>query len=158
MDSIEVISSIQPMETRKTLSRIRRGFTIIELVLVIAILGLISGVVIANLGGIFGGTQEDAAELMVSTTFKTPLLKYRIDMGGYPTTAEGLKALIEAPSQRTHLWKGPYSDEVPVDPWQTPFKYVYPGIKNPSGYDLYSAGPDRQFDTADDIGNWKESS
>lgn len=132
-----------------------RGFTIFELVLVLALLGLLSGLVITRVGGIWGGAQEKTARFHVNQTFKTPLLKYRIDMGSYPTTDEGLKALLEAPANRKHLWKGPYVDSIPVDPWNNAYEYRYPGEKNTLDYDLRCAGPDGQMNTADDIGNWK---
>jgi general secretion pathway protein G len=135
--------------------RFGEGFTIIELVLVLALLGLLSTLVIVKVGGIWGDSQEKAAKFQVNQTFKTPLLKYRIDMGSYPSTAEGLNVLLNPPSERQHLWKGPYVDNIPMDPWKTPYDYLCPGTKNPSSYDIRSAGPDRQINTADDIGNWE---
>lgn len=131
------------------------GFTIFELVLVLALLGLLSGLVITKVGGIWGGAQEKTAYFHVNQTFKTPLLKYRIDMGAYPSTEEGLKVLLNPPANSSHLWKGPYADNIPVDPWNTAYEYKSPGVENPRDYDLRSAGPDRQMNTADDIGNWK---
>jgi general secretion pathway protein G len=137
--------------------RPQAGFTVVELVLVLAILGLLATVVITRVGGIFGDSQEKTAQFHVNHTFKTPLFKYRVDMGGYPSTSEGLQSLIKPPSDRQHLWKGPYVDSIPDDPWNTPYQYVFPGVMNPGSYDLRSAGPDRQFNTADDIGNWKNN-
>ena len=149
------IHKISPGSTPKPHSR--KGFTIIELVLVIALLGLIAGFVIVKVAGIWDDSQNAAARFQVNQTFKTPLLKYRIDMGKYPSTAEGLKALLNAPSERSHLWKGPYVERIPDDPWNTPYQYTFPGVKNTGGYDILSAGPDGQFNTADDIGNWEDS-
>ena len=149
------ISKISPGSTPKPHSR--RGFTIIELVMVIALLSIIAGFVIYKSGGIYNNSLINAAEFQAKQSFKTPLLKYRIDVGRYPSTAEGLKALLNAPSERGHLWKGPYVEEIPDDPWKTPYEYVCPGVKNPDGYDIRSAGPDLQFNTADDIGNWKKT-
>ena len=137
--------------------RSRRGFTIIELVMVIALLSIIAGFVIYKISGIYDNSLINAADFQVKQTFKTPLLKYRIDVGRYPTTEEGLQALLSAPSDRKHLWKGPYVEDIPDDPWKTPYEYVYPGVKNPDGYDIRSAGPDGQFNTDDDIGNWRDS-
>lgn len=136
--------------------RSARGFTIIELVLVIALLGLLAGFVIVKLGGVLGDAEVKAAEFQVNQTFKGPLLKYRIDMGSYPTTDQGLKALLVAPPERQHLWKGPYVDSIPLDPWKTPYDYRFPGEKNPGGYDIRSAGPDTLLNTQDDIGNWQD--
>ena len=137
--------------------RFTRGFTIIELVLVIALLGLLAGFVIVKLGGVLGDAEIKAAEFQVNQTFKGPLLKYRIDMGSYPTTAQGLNALQQAPTERQHLWKGPYVDSIPLDPWKTPYEYKFPGVMNPTGYDIRSAGPDTQMNTEDDIGNWQKA-
>ena len=133
----------------------KKGFTIAEIVLVIALIGLLSTFVIVKVGGIFEDTQDKTARFHVSQTFKTPLLKYRMDMGSYPSTEEGLESLVRPPSARQQLWKGPYVDSIPLDPWKTPYQYKYPGEKNPTGYDIRSAGPDRQMNTADDIGNWQ---
>jgi general secretion pathway protein G len=140
--------------SRKKKRNSRSGFTIVEIILVIALIMLLSGVVIVQVGNIFGDSQNDVAVLQIKN-LETPLTKYRIDMGSYPSSTEGLNALIDAPSGRQHLWKGPYADAIPQDPWKTEFKYVFPGEENPRGYDIRSAGPDRQFNTADDIGNWK---
>lgn len=148
------IGKLSPTKIQKL--KKKKGFTVIELVLVLAILGLLAGVLIVKIGGIFGGAQEDTAKFQVNQTFKTPLLKYRIDMGSYPSTADGLEVLKSPPSKKQNLWKGPYVDSIPDDPWKNPYEYRYPGVKNPGGYDLRSAGPDGQFNTADDIGNWEE--
>ena len=82
----------------------------------------------------------------------------RIDMGDYPSTNEGLAVLLTPPGNAGDKWHGPYIDAVggklPVDPWGQPYEYRYPGVKNPGGYDLFSKGPDKTADTADDIGNW----
>lgn len=141
----------------RQLSGNSHGFTIIELVLVIALLGLLAGFVIVKLGGVLGDAEVKAAEFQVNQTFKGPLLKYRIDMGSYPTTEQGLEALMKAPAERQHLWKGPYVDSIPLDPWKTPYDYRFPGVQNPDAYDIRSAGPDTILNTEDDIGNWQKS-
>ncbi len=125
---------------------------------VLAILGLLVGVLVVNLGGDLDRGQQDVSKLFVQTTLRAPLTAYRIDMGNYPTTAEGLQALITAPASKADRWRGPYFDapggKIPLDPWGEPYAYRFPGVKNPGSYDLYSKGPDGQADTADDIGNW----
>jgi len=83
-----------------------------------------------------------------------PLLKFRIDTGSFPSTSEGLAALLKAPGNKAAKWKGPYIDNLPDDPWGNPYKYRYPGSKNPNKYDLYSLGQDGT-ESADDIGNWE---
>ena len=140
------------------LRRARRAFTILEILVVIGIIGLLAGLVVTNTDRIFGQSQQDVARLFVRDSMKTPLVRYRIDLGDYPTTAEGLQALVAAPSSAGAKWRGPYIDagggKVPLDPWGQAYEYRYPGVKNAGGYDLFSKGPDRAADTADDIGNW----
>ncbi len=136
----------------------RRGFTLLEILVVLAIIGLLVGLVVSNTDKIFGQSQEAVAKIFVRDSLKTPLVRYRIDMGDYPSTNEGLAALVVAPNNAADKWHGPYLDvtggKLPVDPWGQPYEYRYPGVKNPGGYDLYSKGPDKTADTADDIGNW----
>lgn len=138
--------------------RASRAFTIIEILAVIALIALLFGLVITNVGDAFGKGQSDVARIFVRDSLKTPLVRYRIDLGDYPSTSEGLAALIAAPGSAADKWRGPYMDvaggKLPVDPWGQPYEYRYPGVKNPGGYDLYSKGPDKTAETADDIGNW----
>ena len=78
-------------------------------------------------------------------------------MGDYPSTAEGLAALIAAPADKADRWHGPYVEnnkKLPLDPWKHDYKYAYPGTHNKDGYDLWSTGPDGVDGTPDDIGNW----
>jgi general secretion pathway protein G len=135
-----------------------RGFTLVEILTVLAIVGLLIGVVVSNTDKIFGQSQESVARIFVRDSLKTSLVRYRIDLGDYPSTAEGLNALIASSSGNADRWKGPYMDalggKLPLDPWGQPYEYRYPGVKNPGGYDLFSKGPDKAADTADDIGNW----
>ena len=136
----------------------RRAFTLLEILVVLAIIGLLVGLVVSNTDKIFGQSQEAIARIFVRDSLKTPLQRYRMDMGDYPGTNEGLAALLTPPAGAAEKWHGPYIDAVggklPVDPWGQPFEYRYPGVKNPGGYDLFSKGPDKTADTADDIGNW----
>ena len=143
---------------RHSLRAARRAFTLLEILVVLAIIGLLVGLAVTKVGGIFGAKQEDIARLFVNSSVKTPLTAYRIDMGGYPSTAEGIQALVTAPQGKADSWKGPYIEsqggKLPVDPWQEPYIYRFPGVKNKDGYDLYSKGPDKTEGTPDDIGNW----
>ncbi|MCR6654619.1 MAG: type II secretion system major pseudopilin GspG [Opitutus sp.] len=136
----------------------RRAFTLLEIMIALAILGLLVGLAVTNLDTIFGGAQAKTAQLFVSESIKLPLTSYRIQMGDYPSTAEGLQALVAAPANRGDQWRGPYLEggKVPLDPWGEPYGYRYPGVKNKHSYDVFSKGPDRTEGTKDDIGNWTE--
>lgn len=144
----------------KTLSRrsARAGFTLLEILFVVALIALLAGVLIGNLGGMFDGGRKDLVKLFVTTSVKAPITSYQIHMGSYPTTEEGLQALITAPGNGSANWRGPYFNPevktVPLDPWGSPYQYRSPGVKNPTTYDLWSLGPDKKDGTADDIGNW----
>lgn len=134
------------------------AFTLIEILVVVAIIGLLAGLFITNTDKIFGRSQETVARVFVRDTLKTSLVRYKIDMGGYPTTAEGLDAMLTPPADGAANWHGPYVDvsgnKLPPDPWGEPYQYLCPGKQNIKSYDLFSKGPDKIAGTADDIGNW----
>jgi len=142
------------IKTRKL--RRMSGFSLIEILIVIALIAVLATVAIGNLGGIFSGQQDKVAGLFVKQTLDTALVPYRLDVGNYPSTEEGLTALMKAPAGKETKWKGAYLKELPLDPWGNPYKYRYPGSKNINaarGYDAWSWGPDGS-ESADDIGNW----
>lgn len=135
-----------------------RAFTLVEILVVIAIITLLAGLTISNIGGIFSSSQTDIAKLFVNQSMRTPLVTYRLHMGSYPSTEEGLAALKTPPAGKADRWRGPYLDEtikVPVlDPWGEPYQYRYPGVHNKDGYDLWSKGPHKTDGADDNIGNW----
>ncbi|BET65392.1 type II secretion system major pseudopilin GspG [Opitutales bacterium ASA1] len=137
--------------------RTRAAFTLLEMLIVIALIALLAGFTIANLDKLFGGSQEDVARVFVTSSMQAPLTAYKIQMGSYPSTAQGLQALLTAPDGASSRWKGPYlktpGNAVPLDPWQKPYQYRFPGTRNPGSYDLFSFGPDG-VESGDDIGNW----
>lgn len=137
---------------------LRRAFTLLEIMIALAILGLLVGLAVSNLDTIFGGAQTKTAQIFVSESIKLPLTSYRIHMGDYPSTAEGLQALIAPPANRADQWHGPYlaDAKIPLDPWGEAYVYRYPGTKNKNSYDVFSKGPDKTEGTKDDIGNWSE--
>jgi general secretion pathway protein G len=130
------------------------GFTLIELLLVVVIIGILAAIVVPKLAG----RSEEARIAQAKgnlATFRTSLGNYEVDNGKYPTTEQGLLALLVKPASAPEPknWKGPYIDcvEIPLDPWGKPYIYAYPGERNLQGYDLYSEGPDNQPGTEDDI-------
>ena len=126
-----------------------------------------------------GSSRNVIPQLFVTQDINSPMLKYLNDTGHYPTTAQGLTALIQAPDGVAG-WHGPYlkipppqthvivrngiphrytttsisTNDLLTDPWRTPYHYRFPGLHNPTTYDLWSSGPDKLSGTPDDIGNW----
>lgn len=127
-----------------------------------ALAGLIMGYVtllpvlaaiIATVFGVFEKRSESAkstAARVQITTFTMALDAFEVDTASYPTSYEGLDALIHQPANRPG-WKGPYLKSIPRDPWSHAYIYHYPGKENPKHFDLVSTGPDGLFDTADDV-------
>ncbi|MDF7799159.1 type II secretion system major pseudopilin GspG [Pontiellaceae bacterium B1224] len=129
------------------------GFTLLEVLIAIALLAAIAGLLVSNLDRILGGGREQVAQLFVEETLETPLTAYRVNMGRYPTTEEGLDALLNKPSDEAVNWRGPYVKKLNPDPWGSQYQYRYPGEHNEATYDLWSLGPDG-VESEDDIGNW----
>ena len=135
----------------------KSAFTLIEILIVIALIAVIATLAIGNITRIFGGQQDKVAAIFVNQSVKLGFTAYKIDVGSYPSTEEGIKALMKAPAGKESKWKGPYIDDLPLDPWGNAYQYKFPGSKNingASGYDIWSLGPDGT-ESADDIGNWK---
>jgi general secretion pathway protein G len=149
-----------PATRRRIRARSHRGFTLLEILVVLAIIGLVAGLAITKVGGIFDGAKVDTVKLFVNVSLKTPLTSYKIHMNDFPSTSDGLQALWVAPAKGAENWHGPYGDgsKPPLDPWGEPYQYEYPGKNNKGSYDLWSKGPDKQSGTEDDIGNWERAS
>ena len=128
----------------------RRAFTLVELLMVISIIAILMGTAIYKLVG----NVEIAKHTAVSADVQalgTQLKLYESMNGFFPTTEQGLQALVTQPDTdpKPARWYQLFK-EVPKDPWHNNYIYRCPGVKNPGGYDLFSAGPDRIPDTNDD--------
>ena len=128
----------------------QRGFTLLEIMLVVSIIVIILGVAISKLGNTtaIAKTMRVQADIQA---IKTQLQLYESMNGFFPTTEQGLQALVTQPQNdpRPTRWYQLFR-ELPKDPWGSDYIYRNPGLKNPGGYDLCSAGPDRLPDTSDD--------
>jgi general secretion pathway protein G len=132
------------------LARTKHGFTLVEMLLVVTIIGILAALVIPKIAGTSERARIAAAQADIKGGIRTALDRYEVENGFYP---KSLQDLVTRPNDAKN-WNGPYLDSIPQDPWQHNYIYVYPGRNNPSGYDLYSMGSDGQDGTADDIGNW----
>ena len=136
-----------------------QGFTLIEMLVVIVIIGVLAAVVAPRFFGRTDDAKIAAARAQISN-FALALDAYQLDSGRYPTTEQGLKALVEKPTTPPvpDNWRGPYlsKKELPLDPWKNPYGYVCPGTHNPD-YDLFSGGKDGKPGGSGenaDISNW----
>ena len=129
------------------------GFTLIEVMVVVVILGILAAVLVPKVMD-----RPEQARIIKARqdirALEASLNLYKLDNFDYPTTDQGLEALVEKPdvSPEPASWKeGGYLDRLPMDPWQQPYQYLVPGVHG--SVDIYSHGPDRQ-PSDDDIGNW----
>jgi general secretion pathway protein G len=135
--------------------RQKRGFTLLELLVVMVIIGLLASYVGPRFFAQIGKSEVKAARAQIDALEKA-LDQYRLDIGRYPTSEQGLAVLVDAPAGEKR-WAGPYLRKaVPDDPWGRPFVYRQPGEHGE--YDLLSLGKDGQpggQGEAADIGNWQ---
>lgn len=132
----------------------KRGFTLIEIMLVVTIIGVLAMVVIPRLAGRSEEARVAAAKIQIEN-IGVALDAYELDNGRYPSTDQGLSALYVNPGGLTS-WKGPYlKKKLKTDPWGTSYVYSQPGTHG-SDYDLQSCGPDRNDGGEDDITSWSE--
>ncbi|NQT90168.1 MAG: type II secretion system major pseudopilin GspG [Candidatus Omnitrophica bacterium] len=133
-----------------------RGFTLIELMLVVIIISVLAAMVVPRLVGRSQEARIAASRADVESNLAVILGLYELDNGMFPTTEQGLVALKVKPSSSPAPpnWKGPYVRKIPKDPWGHPYVYTCPGTHNTHDYDLSSYGPDG-VESSDDIANWE---
>ena len=130
----------------------RNGFTLMEVLLVLAILVILGSMVGVFLAGAQKGAYEKTALIQIRA-FENQLQAYRIDVGSYPTTNQGLQALVTRPTdlRQPEKWRQPYAEgAIPLDPWGSPYRYEFTGGMKPL---ISSDGEDLQSGTEDDISN-----
>jgi general secretion pathway protein G len=144
-------------QVRRRSGGLARAFTLIELLLVLVILATLAALVAPRF--VHRGEQAKITAAAVDIAqIEGTLDTFEVDCGRYPTTEEGLRALVDQPTGLGG-WQGPYlrsRGSTPKDPWGNPYVYRSPGQHNTNGCDLYSMGPDGQDGGSDDIDNWSE--
>ena len=149
---------MQPL--RKNSSSAQRGFTLIEIMVVVVIIGVLGAIVVPQFMSRPDQAKVTAAKIDIQA-IATALEMYRLDNFAYPSTQQGLEALTKRPSglpvARNWNPQG-YLKSLPVDPWGTPYQYLNPGVQSVDGdYDIVSLGSDGVIGgegQASDIGNW----
>jgi general secretion pathway protein G len=141
------------LKNKKNKIRNFKGFTLIELMLVVVIIGALVAMVMPRLTGRGEQARVVAAGADINANIATGLKLYELDNGNFPSTAEGLGALLAKPSSAKN-WNGPYLERKPLDPWGREYEYKSPGEHRKTDYDLYSLGKDG-IESADDVTNWE---
>ena len=133
-------------------NHLSRGFTLIELMVVVLILAVLAALVAPRLLGAQDQAKVAAAKADISS-IGGMLQRFRLDTDRFPASEEGVAALSQQPSDADG-WKGPYTEkDITNDPWGTPYEYTYPGPMGEDTYLIRSYGKDRQANTDDDITN-----
>ena len=137
--------------------RIRsQGFTLIEIMVVVIILGILAATIIPQFVGTTQEAKVNTAKLDIKT-LEGALERFYLNMDRYPTTEEGMKVLITAPSEGARSWRGPYIKEMRPDPWHYAYMYRSPGTHGTRTYDIWSRGADGADGGEGinaDLGNW----
>jgi len=136
------------MQTKKkNQKKKKRGFSLLEIMVVLVLIGMVVSLVAVNVMGRLEEGKIDGARAQAYEIGKS-LDIYKLQHGSYPSTAQGLQALVSPPKGK------PIMETMPKDPWNNDYILVAPGTKNPGKFDVRSKGPDGQEGTEDDVGNW----
>ena len=134
----------------KSNPKLSAAFTLIEIMVVVIILGILAATIIPQFMGTTQDAKISAAKSQVAE-LESAVERFYIQMDRYPTPDEGLKVLVDPPSNDDDKkWRGPYIKQLRDDPWGHPYQYAYPGTHHATSFDLWSAGVDGKAD----IGNW----
>jgi general secretion pathway protein G len=143
----------------RSCSQRRAGFTLIEIMAVVVIMGMLMTVLAVGISGQLDKARMSTARAQISR-IEQALDFYQLDNARYPTSDQGLDALVTQPSSppepKFYTPGGYIKVDALLDPWGEPFQYRIPGSENPHAFDLWSTGPDGQEGT-DDITNWTQS-
>ncbi|RTZ66973.1 MAG: type II secretion system protein GspG [Verrucomicrobia bacterium] len=144
------------LKIRRNLATRQRGFTLVEMLLVLVILATLAAVVVPKFAGRSKQAKVTAAKSQISN-LEIAIDLFEVDMGYFPKGGNDLRELIEEPnSNNVQDWQGPYLKKgIPRDPWGNDYVYNYPGKMNIGSYDISSGGLDMKTGTDDDITNWQ---
>ena len=144
------------LKIRRNLATRQRGFTLVEMLLVLVILATLAAVVVPKFAGRSKQAKVTATKSQISN-LEIAIDLFEVDMGYFPKGGNDLRELIEEPnSNNVQDWQGPYLKKgIPRDPWGNDYVYNYPGKMNIGSYDISSGGPDMKTGTDDDITNWQ---
>ncbi len=134
----------------------KKAFTLIEIMIVVIIIAALASMIVPRLSGRSEEARASIAQGDISANISLALKLYELDNGNYPTSEQGLQALLSKPTSSPvpMNWNGPYLEKKAIDPWGKEYQYTYPGTHNPQGFDLYSMGKDG-VESDDDVTNWQ---
>ena len=141
---------------RRSLQKGSAGFTLLEIMVVVIIIGVLAATIIPQFMGTTHDAKVSAAKADVAQ-LESALERFNLHMDRYPTTDEGMKVLVEAPAGEDKKWRGPYIKLLRPDPWGNQYQYRAPGIHHTTTFDVWSRGADGQDGGEGpnaDIGNW----
>jgi general secretion pathway protein G len=134
--------------------RTNRGFTLMEMMLVLAVIAMIVGVTVSFLSTTQSDVKYPEAKMKLNL-LGTKLVAFQTISDRLPTQSEGLDALVNKPAGFSKPWQSTLYAEDLIDPWGKPFQYRNPAKRSKSAFDLFSMGPDGTENTQDDVGNWR---